>query len=226
MKGEKDKMDFHETRMGRQIYSSDLPRMVRALEKIGETLGKSTPANAGENSIFRLVESPEEGFLKEAENYCEIHGGETHLANLIAIRTIKTGRSRDAYPYRLVFIYAHAAPEERRAIDGFFSVLTGMTFADILRRYIIENETENAWRAKEGYIIIQASDEGGWDYTLYTPAYELIDGGQVEEPAITAGELKDQLVKDFGWDTASITPADYDEVEAAVTAVEEKKWME
>ena len=217
-------MDFHETRMGRQFYSSDLPRMVRALEKIGETLGKSTPANAGENSIFRLVESPEEGFLKEAENYCEInHGGEANLANLIAIRTIKTGQSQDAYPYRLVFIYAHADPEERRAIDGFFSVLTGMTFADILRRYVIAYRSENAWKANEGYIVIQASDEAGWDYTLYNPAYELVDGGQVEEPVITAGELKDQLVKDFGWDAANITPADYDEVEAAVTTVEDKK---
>ena len=222
-------MEFYNTKMGHQFYNSDFPRMVKALEKIGDAMEKQVSANetTGENSIFRLVESPKEGFLKEAENYCEInHGGETNLAKLIAIRAIKTERSRDAYPYRLIFIYAHADPEERRAIDGFFSVLTGTTFADILRSYIIENETENAWKAKEGYIIIQASDEGGWDYTLYTPAYELIDGGQVEEPTITAWELKDQLVKDFGWDTANIAPADYDEVEAAVTAVEEKKWME
>lgn len=222
-------MNLHETKMGHQFYMNDFPRMVKALEKIGEEMEKQTSANetTGENSIFRLVESPKEGLLKEAENYCEInHSGEVNLAKLIAIRTIKTERSRDAYPYRLVFIYAHADPEERRAIDGFFSVLTGMTFADILRRYIIKNETENAWKANEGYIVIQASDEGGWDYTLYTPAYELIDGGQVEEPIITAWELKDQLVKDFGWDTANIAPADYDEVEAAITAVEEKKWME
>lgn len=222
-------MEFYNTKMGHQFYNSDFPRMVKALEKIGDAMEKQASANetTGGNSIFRLVESPKEGFLKETENYCEInHGGKANLAKLIAIRTIKTGRSRDAYPYRLVFIYTHADPEERRAIDGFFSVLTGMTFADILRRYIIENETENAWKAKEGYIIIQASDEGGWDYTLYTPAYELIDGGQVEEPTITAWELKDQLIKDFGWDTVNIAPADYDEVEAAVTAVEEKKWME
>lgn len=222
-------MNFHETKMGHQFYMSDFPRMVKALEKIGDAMEKQTSANetTGENSIFRLVESPKEGFLKEAENYCGINrGGETNLAKLIAIRTIKTGQSQDAYPYRLVFIYAHADPGERKAIDGFFSVLTGMTFADILRRYIIENETENAWKAKEGYIIIQASDEGGWDYTLYTPEYELIDGGQVDESAITAGELKDQLVKDFGWDAADIVPADYGEVEAAVTAIEEKKWME
>lgn len=219
-------MNFHETKMGHQFYMSDFPRMVKALEKIGDAMEKQTSANetTGENSIFRLVESPKEGFLKEAENYCEINrGGETNLAKLIAIRTIKTGQSQDAYPYRLVFIYAHADPGERRAIDGFFSVLTGMTFADILRRYIIENETENAWKVKEGYIIIQASDEGGWDYTLYTPEYELIDGGQVDEATITAEELKNQLIKDFGWDADSVTPASFKIVEAAITEAEEKK---
>ena len=219
-------MNFHETKMGHQFYMSDFPRMVKALEKIGDAMEKQASANetTGENSIFGLVENPKEGFLKEAENYCKInHGGEANLTKLIAIRTIKTGQNRDAYPYRLVFIYAHADPKERKAIDGFFSVLTGMTFADILRRYIIENETENAWKAKEGYIIIQASDEGGWDYTLYTPEYELIDGGQVDESAITAGELKDQLVKDFGWDAANIIHVDYAEVEEAVTEVEDRK---
>ena len=51
----------------------------------------------------------------------------------------------------------------------------------------------------------------------------MIDGGQVDEPAITAEELKDQLVKDFGWDAANIIPADYAEVEEAVTEVEDKK---
>lgn len=219
-------MNFHETKMGHQFYMSDFPRMVKALEKIGDAMEKQASANetTGENSIFRLVESPKEGFLEEAENYCKInHGGETNLAKLIAIKAIKTERSRDAYPYRLVFIYAHADPEERRAIDGFFSVLTGMTFVDILRHYIIENEAENAWKAKEGYIVIQASDEGGWDYTLYTPEYELIDGGQVDEPAITAGELKDQLVKDFGWNADNVTPVSFETVEATITETEEKK---
>lgn len=110
----------------------------------------------------------------------------------------------------LVFYYARAAQEERRAVDEVFGFLTGRTFYFFLRQFVIMCRTKNAraWKAKEGYIVIQVSNEAGWDYTLYNPAYELLDGGQVDEPVITAEELKDQIVKDFGWDAANITHVD------------------
>ena len=218
-------MNFHETKMGHQFYMSDFPRMVKTLEKLGEAMEKqilATQAGKSTNSIFNWVADPTEELLREAKAYAATTKDTGLLASII-MSEIKD--NTDGKTARLVFDYAHATQEERRAIDGFFVDLTGWTFATLLRRYIA-CRSENAWKANEGYIIIQASDEGGWDYTLYTPEYELIDGGQVDEPAITAEELKDQLVKDFGWDAANIIPADYAEVEEAVTAVEEKKWME
>lgn len=222
-------MEFYNTKMGHQFYNSDFPRMVKALEKIGGAMEKTAKEEPRkdqglqvhvDNSVFRWVQAPSERLLREAEG-CADKDEDDRLAELIMSEFTDDA---DRKTSKIVFDYSHATPEERRAIDGIFVDLTGWTFATILRRYVTEHQAENAWKAKEGYIIIQASDEGGWDYTLYTTEYELIDGGQVDEPAITAGELKDQLVKDFGWDESDIAPTDYDEVETAVTAVEEKKW--
>ena len=70
-------------------------------------------------------------------------------------------------------------------------------------------KTEGAWKAEEGFVSIQQLFDGGWDYTLYTPEYELIDGGQIDD-----GESS--ILDDFGWSREGITEVDYDELEEAV----------
>lgn len=77
-------------------------------------------------------------------------------------------------------------------------------------------KTEGAWKAEEGFVSIQQLFDGGWDYTLYTPEYELIDGGQIDDEESSIIEIRDQILEDFGWSREGITEVDYDELEEAV----------
>ena len=80
----------------------------------------------------------------------------------------------------------------------------------------MERKTEGAWKVEEGFVSIQQLFDGGWDYTLYTPEYELIDGGQIDDEESSIIEIRDQILDDFGWSREGITEADYDELEEAV----------
>ena len=77
-------------------------------------------------------------------------------------------------------------------------------------------KTEGAWKAEEGFVSIQQLFDGGWDYTLYTPEYELIDGGQIDDEESSVIEIRDQILDDFGWSREGITEVDYDELEETV----------
>lgn len=77
-------------------------------------------------------------------------------------------------------------------------------------------KTEGAWKAEEGFVSIQQLFDGGWDYTLYTPEYELIDGGQIDDEESSIIEIRDQILEDFGWSREGIAEVDYDELEEAV----------
>ena len=77
-------------------------------------------------------------------------------------------------------------------------------------------KTEGAWKAEEGFVSVQQLFDGGWDYTLYTPEYELIDGGQIDDEESSIIEIRDQILEDFGWSREGITEVDYDELEEAV----------
>lgn len=80
----------------------------------------------------------------------------------------------------------------------------------------MKKKTEGAWKLKEGYLSIHELFEGGWDYTLYTPEYELIDGGQIDDEDITIEEARDQILADAGWTVKSAEEVDFDELEEAV----------
>ena len=220
-------MEFANTKMGHQFFCNDFPALVKSLEKIGDTIEElakqrhrkePAPQEHDRDSIFKWAQGPTDEHLREAEN-CASNKDEDRLAGIIMSEIMDDVYRKTS---EIIFHYVHATPEERRAIDGFFVTLTGWEFATLLRRYIIEHQEENAWRAKEGYIIIQASGEGGWDYTLYSTAYELIDGGRIDDPVITAGELKDQLVKNFRWDAKSVEPVDYETMGMAITAAKDE----
>ena len=182
------------------------------------------------NNPYQLLEALKkirEKLVQEAKAYAAMSENDDILDGIIMSEIKKNKENVNKKPavLNLVFYYARATQEERRAVDEVFGFLTGRTFYFFLRQFVIMCRTKNAraWKAKEGYIVIQVSDEGGWDYTLYTPKYELIDGGQVDETAITAEELKDQLIKNFGWNADSVTPVSFETIEAAITEAEEKE---
>ena len=105
-----------------------------------------------------------------------------------------------------------------RKHDRYSSLLAGGRKARpiIKRRKIMGEKTEGAWKAEEGFVSIQQLFDGGWDYTLYTPEYELIDGGQIDDEESSIIEIRDQILEDFGWSREGITEVDYDELEEAV----------
>lgn len=80
----------------------------------------------------------------------------------------------------------------------------------------MERKTEGAWKTESRYLSIHELFEGGWDYTLYTPEYELIDGGQIDDEESSIVEIRDQILDDFGWNMKDIMEVDYDELEEAV----------
>ena len=75
---------------------------------------------------------------------------------------------------------------------------------------------EGAWKMESGYLSIHELLDGGWDYTLYTPEYELIDGGQIDDEDITIEEARDQILADAGWAVKSAEEVDFDELEEVV----------
>lgn len=73
---------------------------------------------------------------------------------------------------------------------------------------------EGAWKAgKYGYLHLQSCDDG-WDYTLYGPSYEEIDGGVIEDLDIGPIEARDQILEDQGWQESDPEDVDAEELRA------------
>lgn len=81
-----------------------------------------------------------------------------------------------------------------------------------------DDEEMDAWKTKEGFISIQLSDDC-WDYSLYSPGCELLDGGQFDCSDISIEEARDQILKDAGWDTSSLIAVGYEALEEAVEGI-------
>ena len=80
---------------------------------------------------------------------------------------------------------------------------------------------EGAWKTTKGCISIQEMLDGGWDYTLYSPDYDLIDGGQIDDPDISMEEARDMILEDFGWDPQETEPVGFEALDDMVCEREE-----
>ena len=73
-------------------------------------------------------------------------------------------------------------------------------------------ETEAAWRiGYRNYLIVQ-SCENGWDYTLYDKDFHGIDGGQLDDPALSILEARDVILQNHGMENRSRFPERYESV--------------
>lgn len=62
---------------------------------------------------------------------------------------------------------------------------------------------------KKAYLLVQTCATG-WDFTFYDEHFKDIDGGQLDNPELSAAELIDQLLAEYGYET-DYEVVDYDE---------------
>lgn len=71
-------------------------------------------------------------------------------------------------------------------------------------------EEAAAWEVNgKGYLSLQTCEDG-YDYTLYDKTYNEVDGGQLDDPSLSINKVRDDILKEFGWDRRSLYPIDYD----------------
>ena len=98
--------------------------------------------------------------------------------------------------------------------------LTGWRMSTLCRLLIRKAEKDidrAAWKTADGFISIQLSSDGDWDYTLYSTDYKLIDGGRIDVTDLSISEVRDQILEDFEWDTSVLKSVDYDDLEELIS---------
>jgi antirestriction protein ArdC len=56
------------------------------------------------------------------------------------------------------------------------------------------HDTEGVWCLDGGEYLYVQTCEDGWDYTLYTPGFQEIDGGQLDEPHLSLAADRDKIL--------------------------------
>ena len=74
------------------------------------------------------------------------------------------------------------------------------------------------------YLLVQTCTDG-WDFTFYDEHFKDIDGGQLDNPELSAAELIDQLLAEYGY-SADYEVVDYDECEERVDEAEQRIFSE
>lgn len=72
-----------------------------------------------------------------------------------------------------------------------------------------------AYKIKDIYLVIELCDEG-WDYSLYDKDFELIDGGQIDEPDFNLKTAKNLIVHNNNLDADCIVKVDYDDISSMI----------
>ena len=138
-------MQFYETRFGRKFFEGDMPRLIRAIESVGESMAKiaekmdSADAGAGQGLAGKepLDAFDAVSFLIENDTLdkaADIAGSDDD-GRLFRIITEAIDSDADGKAARLVRDYSEADTEKRRVIDGFFVDLCGWSFASLLEAY-------------------------------------------------------------------------------------------
>lgn len=135
-------MEFYETVMGKQFYSSTMPRMAKAIEATNDRLEKLAEIIEGSQVVSskktaegmqNLYDFPVTEDIVEQALAFAINDDEATFFGLI----VKEIESDDnAKPSKLVADYHQATPAERRVIDAVFVDLTGWSLSTLLTKYV------------------------------------------------------------------------------------------
>ena len=219
-------MEFYETVMGKRFYTSDFPKLVRELEKMNESMSDiaGRMRAADEQRDDRKPETKPSGAKpaydgKAVERAIGLlrEGGGADLRSVIAEEAASYTYGD---PLSLISNYKRASEEQRRVIDMVLMDLTGWRMSTLCRLLIRRAEKDidrAAWKTADGFISIQLSSDGDWDYTLYSTDYKLIDGGRIDVTDLSISEVRDQILEDFEWDTSVLKSVDYDDLEELVS---------
>ncbi len=216
-------MDFHETVMGRKFYEGDIPRLVKSVEAASKSLEdivKKLDVHCGlvKDAAPGLFDwatySIDNSILETAENLSMDDEEDVFAQMLMEEMSSDTDRETK----KLLHSYRMTPPESRKVIDAVFVFITGWSLATLIKRYVErkQQKTEGAWRTHDGFLAVQRNTEDEWDYTLYTPNYKLLDGGQIDDPDITITEVRDQILSDAGWSKLDLKEVDYELLETVV----------
>ncbi len=75
---------------------------------------------------------------------------------------------------------------------------------------IINNQEQAAFQVgADRFLAVQTCDDG-YDYTLYDGQYRLLDGGQLDAPALTMGAATLEILSGYGLEREPMAPVDYD----------------
>lgn len=88
--------------------------------------------------------------------------------------------------------------------------------SDIDWRYVQDKKyrgvKEAAWLVgSKGFIMVQSCDNG-YDYTIVTPNYEHIDGGQIEQSEMSIVEARDTILESIDWVGHALVSVNCDEL--------------
>lgn len=97
-------------------------------------------------------------------------------------------------------------------------------FAEIMEKngctYIPEPdvcEKEMAWSIGCSHILAIQASENGYDYSIYSADFHLIDGGCIDDPNITIKEARNQILSDRGLNASTLEKIPYEDVMDAVS---------
>lgn len=240
-------MELFQTVMGKRFFESTMPsvaknlgRIADALEKLNEKKNEVESRDGMKQAEPVSTHSPDP---KEIGNKvftwpsCNIDATGESMFNAARECTFDRNNERkdlfsfvaeeimgddDGKPASLIDDYIRASDDERRVIDGVMAELTGWYFPTLVRKWVESGLEQAVWKTPEGYISIQYTDNG-WDYTLYSADFELIDGGQVDDPDVNIVMIRDQILEDRGWDAGTVELVDYDEFEDKALSVESER---